>query len=127
VAASVALLKPDRFACFVVGDFRDNAGLYRGFPWRTIQAFEDAGLALYNEAVLVTAVGSLPIRVRKQFESGRKLGKTHQNVLVFVKGSPRKATEAIGSVQFGSFDMDGPALRGNSVDHGASAELSNGQ
>jgi hypothetical protein len=127
VAALVALLKPDRFACFVVGDFRDKRGLYRGFPWRTIQAFEDAGARLYNEAVLVTAVGSLPIRVRKQFETGRKLGKTHQNVLVFVKGDPRKATDAIGSVQFGSLDVDGPALGGNGIDHGAPTELGNGQ
>jgi hypothetical protein len=64
----------------------------------TIAAFRDAGAALYNEAILVTSVGSLPIRVGKQFESGRKLGKTHQNVLVFVKGDPRKATEACGPV-----------------------------
>ena len=54
---------------------------------------------LYNEAILVTAVGSLPIRVGKQFSSGRKLGKTHQNVLVFVKGDPRKATQACGPVE----------------------------
>jgi hypothetical protein len=54
---------------------------------------------LYNEAILVTAVGSLPIRVRRQFESARKLGKTHQNVLVFVKGDPRKAAEACGKVE----------------------------
>ena len=56
---------------------------------------------LYNEAVLVTAVGSLPVRVSRQFEIGRKLGKTHQNVLVFCKGDPRKATRACGPVEFG--------------------------
>ncbi|HEX6957571.1 MAG TPA: DNA methyltransferase, partial [Ferrovibrio sp.] len=68
VAACAAMLKPDRFACFVVGDVRDSKGLYRGFPWHTIEAFEAAGLRLYNEAVLVTAVGSLPVRVGRQFE-----------------------------------------------------------
>jgi len=31
--------------------------------------------------------------------STRKLGKTHQNVLVFLKGDPRKATEACGMVE----------------------------
>jgi hypothetical protein len=98
VAASVGLLAPDRFACFVVGDVRDKRGLYRGFVPDTIAAFRDAGAALYNEAILVTSVGSLPIRVGKQFESGRKLGKTHQNVLIFIKGDPRKATEACGPV-----------------------------
>lgn len=101
IAASCRLLKPDRFACFVVGDVRDSKGFYYGFPWHTIQAFEDSGLRLYNEAVLVTAVGSLPIRVGKQFEAARKLGKTHQNVLMFCKGDPKKATAAIGPVECG--------------------------
>jgi len=47
---------------------------------------------LYNEAILVTSVGSACMRVTKQFESGRKFAKTHQNVLVFCKGDWRKAT-----------------------------------
>lgn len=100
IKETCSILKPDRFACFVVGDVRDKKGFYYGFPWHTIQAFEDAGLRLYNEAVLVTAVGSLPIRVGKQFQSSRKLGKTHQNILVFCKGDPSKATKAIGDVDF---------------------------
>lgn len=99
IAKAVVLLADNRFACFVVGDIRDKRGLYRNFVGDTVAAFAAAGLALYNEAVLVTAVGSLPIRVGKQFSSGRKLGKTHQNVLVFVKGDPRKATEACGPVE----------------------------
>ena len=53
---------------------------------------------LYNEAILVTSVGSLPIRVGKQFDASRKLGKTHQNVLVFIKGDPKRATEACGEI-----------------------------
>jgi DNA modification methylase len=101
IAGACALLKPDRFACFVVGDVRDRQGLYRNFPGHTIDAFEAAGLRLYNEAILVTAVGSLPIRAGKQFAATRKLGRTHQSCLVLVKGDPRKATEAIGEVEFG--------------------------
>ena len=54
--------------------------------------FLKAGLKLHNEAILVTSVGSLPVRVAKGFEVNRKLGKTHQNILVFVKGDPRKAS-----------------------------------
>lgn len=99
IGASVALLKPDRFACFVVGDVRDKKGFYRRFPEHTTEAFEAAGAKLYNDAILITAVGSLPIRVGKQFTSGRKLGKTHQNVLVYCKGDPRNATAAIGPVE----------------------------
>lgn len=94
IAAAVANLKQDRFACFVVGDYRCPKGFYRNFVGETVAAFEAAGARYYNEAILVTAVGSLPIRVGKQFASGRKLGKTHQNVLVFVKGDPKRATAA---------------------------------
>lgn len=93
IAAAVGKLRPDRFACFVVGDFRDGKGYYRNFVSSTIDAFQQAGAKLYNEAVLVTSVGSLPIRIGKQFGSYRKLGKTHQNLLVFVKGDCRKAAQ----------------------------------
>jgi hypothetical protein len=86
IASAVECLKPDRFACFVVSDVRDKAGFYRGLVRETIGAFGAAGMALYNDAVLVTTLGSLPIRVRRQFEAGRKLSRTHQNVLVFYKG-----------------------------------------
>jgi DNA modification methylase len=106
VALACANLKEDRFACFVVGDVRDPAGLYRNFVGETVRAFLDAGLRLYNEAILVTAVGSLPIRTGKQFAAARKLGKTHQNVLVFVKGDPRRATEACGEVEVGDVEAE---------------------
>jgi hypothetical protein len=96
---AIEKLKEDRFACFVVGDYRDKQGFYRNFPGETVAAFTAAGAGLYNEAILVTAAGSLPIRAGKQFSSSRKLGKTHQNVLVFCKGDPRKATEACGPVE----------------------------
>lgn len=92
-------LKPDSFACFVVGEVRDKKGNYIDFVGDTVQAFRDAGLHYYNEAILVTAVGSLPIRAGKQFAASRKLGKTHQNVLVFLKGDAKKAVAACGEVE----------------------------
>ena len=94
IAKSCARLRQDRFACFVVGDFRDKRGNYRNFVSDTIAAFLDSGLTLYNEAILVTSVGSACMRVTKQFNASRKFAKTHQNVLVFVKGNPRNATES---------------------------------
>jgi hypothetical protein len=94
ILRSVGKLKQDRFACFVVGDFRDNRGFYRDFVSATIASFRDAGAELYNEAILVTPVGSACMRVTKQFDSGRKFAKTHQNVLVFCKGDWRKAAAA---------------------------------
>lgn len=95
IAKSCALLKDNRFACFVVGEVLDKKGNYRNFVGDTVEAFRAAGLEYYNEAILVTAVGSLPIRVGKQFQAGRKLGKTHQNILVFVKGDGKKAAQAV--------------------------------
>ena len=106
IADAAGKLKPDRFACFVVGEVRGKNGAYYGFVPDTIQAFRDAGLSFYNELILVTAAGSLPIRAGKQFETTRKIGKTHQNVLIFVKGSPKKATEAIGKVEFGDLGTE---------------------
>lgn len=102
IAATCKMLKPDRFACFVVGDIRDKkTGAYQNFVGDTVEAFRAAGLAFYNEAILVTMAGTLPIRAGKQFVQTRKLGKTHQNVLVFVKGDAKKATEACGICDFG--------------------------
>lgn len=91
IMRSIERMKPDSFACFVVGDFRDKKGHYRNFVSTTIEAFEDCGARLYNEAILATSVGSAAMRVTKQFNSGRKMAKTHQNVLVFVKGDWKKA------------------------------------
>lgn len=77
-------LNPSGMVCFVVGDFRDKrTGNYRGFVAHTIHIFQELGLHLFNEAILVTSCGSLPIRVSNQFDKNRKLGKTHQNVLIF--------------------------------------------
>ena len=91
ILRAVGRMKPDTFACFVVGDFRDGRGFYRNFVSETIDGFEQAGARLYNEAILATMIGSASMRVTKQFESGRKLAKTHQNVLVFCKGDWKKA------------------------------------
>lgn len=88
-------LKDNRFACFVVGDFRDKDGFYRNFPGKTVRAFEAAGLRYYNEAILVTVVGSVFLRTHKPFMASRKMGKMHQNVLVFCKGDPFEAAKVI--------------------------------
>lgn len=115
IAGACGLLKDNRFACFCVGDVRDRAtGNYRGLPGVTIAAFKDAGLELYNEAILVTAVGSLSIRVGKQFANYRKLGRTHQVVQVFVKGDWRAASAAVGPVEMG--EVDGLEIAEGAVD-----------
>lgn len=82
-AQAVARLKPNRFLIVKVGDIRDDRGAYRGFPWHNVDIFQRLGLHLYNDAVLVTPYGSVPVRTSAHFPKGRKLGKTHQNVMIF--------------------------------------------
>jgi hypothetical protein len=41
----------------------------------------------------MTSVGSLQIRISKQFDKSKKNGKRHQNVLVFYKGDPNNIKE----------------------------------
>ena len=82
-------LKEDRFAVFVVGDVRDKKGFYQNFVSDTIMAFWNCGVILYNEMILVNMLGNLPMRAGKYFNGSRKIGKQHQNVLVFYKGNPK--------------------------------------
>ena len=104
IKKAVAQLKDDRFACFVVGDVRDKKGFYYNFVSDTIQAFKEAGIELYNEIILVNVVGSLAIRVRRQFNGGRKVGKMHQNVLVFYKGDPKKIKDNFPELNLGELE-----------------------
>lgn len=125
---SVSRLKADRFAMWVCGDVRDKSGFYVNMFGETVRAFEQAGARLYNQKILVTACGSLPIRIRKQFESGRKVGNTHQYVLVFCKGDWKKATAACGPTEFG--DIEGaaeppvaPSIAGPTADNPLGGEV----
>lgn len=101
ISAACRMLKPDRFAAFVVGDIRGKDGYYRGLPELTTKCFADAGMKLYNTAVLATAVGSLPIRTGRQFSTSRKLGNTHQYLLVYFKGNPANIKK-----QFPALDLE---------------------
>lgn len=97
ILRAVKKLKENRFACFVVGDFRDNRGFYRDFVSTTIKAFRNAGAELYNEGILATPLGNAAMRA-PAFGVGRKFVKTHQNVLVFCKGDWRKAVKYLGKI-----------------------------
>lgn len=99
IKQACARLKPNRFAVFVVGDIRDKKGIYRNFIGHTIEAFTDCGLNYYNHLILVNQVTSMAIRVRKQFNNSRKIGKVHQNVLVFCKGSVNQTADLFEEVQ----------------------------
>lgn len=95
---AVKKLKDDSFAVFVVGDYRDKKGFLIDFVGDTIRAFEEAGARYYNSSILLNTVGSGSMRVETLFNPSRKLVKIHQNVLCFVKGDPRKATNKIKNI-----------------------------
>lgn len=107
IARAVSTLRPNRFAVFVVSDVRDERGFYRGLPGETVRAFQDAGATLYNEAVLACPPASVIVRVARQFSLGRKLGRTHQNVLVFYRGDPKVIRTELGLLDLSALEESG--------------------
>lgn len=94
---SLERLKENRFACVVVGNYRNKEdGTMINFVGDTIKAFESGGAKFYNDVILINPVGSSVLRVGNTFIRGhRKIVKVHQNVLVFIKGKPKKAAQQI--------------------------------
>lgn len=91
-------LRPARFAVIVTGDARDKRGHLHDLRGATIRAAATAGLAYYSGAILVTPLGPLPTVAARTFTGTRLLSRTHQDVLVFVKGDRKRATVACGDV-----------------------------
>ncbi len=86
---AIKCLKDNRFAVITVGDVRDKKGFYYRFVDDIKDIFKKNGILLYNEMILVESIGTLPQRVGR-FMEHRKIGKCHQNVLVFFKGNPKE-------------------------------------
>lgn len=95
IKGAADILKPDRFAAVVVGNYRDKKGNLRDLVGLTVRAFEAAGARFYNEAIILDPIGTAAVRARRQFSAQRKLVRVHQQLLVFVKGSPAIATDGI--------------------------------
>lgn len=95
IAKTVDRLLPDRFAVFVVGNYRDRrTSMLRDLSGLTIRAFEEAGASYYSELILGTVPASAGLRASGNFPIGRKPVRTHQTVLVFVKGDWRRAADS---------------------------------
>jgi len=71
-------LRENRFAAFVVGEIRNKRGDYLGFVPDTIRAFEDAGLAFYNEAILAQPPGTVNGQIRLT-EQGEVIASKYAN------------------------------------------------
>ena len=96
-------LKETTFAVVVVEELRAPDGTFYGFVPDTVRAFEDAGFYYYNELILANRIMSLGVRCPKYFDQSRKVGRHHQNVLVFYKGDPNpKVIES----KFGKFTRE---------------------
>jgi len=93
IKKACSYLRDNSFAVFVVGEARSKTGPYYGLVPDTVRAFEESGVRFYNEMILVTQIAAKALTVAEGFVKSRKVGKIHQNVLVFVKGDPVKAAE----------------------------------
>jgi len=94
-----AMLAEDRFMALKVGEIRDKkTGVYRNFVADTAAIMLGLGAKYYNEIILINAIGSLPKRAGKIMNSSRKVGKRHQNVLIFYKGNVANIKQNYGQV-----------------------------
>ena len=82
-------VRNNRFAVIVISDVRDKKGYYRDLTGLTKSIMESGGFRLYNEIIILNAVGSGAWRCRGNMRN-RKVVKIHQNVLVFFKGDPKE-------------------------------------
>lgn len=107
-------LKRNRFIGITIGDVRhdvEKLHSYCNLETDTVRVMEELGYRHYNRFVLVTAVGSLPVRIGAQFPKYRKAGNTHQMVYIFWKGDcdhhaiPRE----LGVLGADEFDIKGAA------------------
>lgn len=88
------MLNNNRFLVVKIGEIRDKkTGEYRNFVGDNITIFKEIGFKYYNEIILVNSVGTLPLRATNSMNASRKIGKRHQNVLVFYKGDLEKINE----------------------------------
>lgn len=94
-------LKENSFAVIVVEEIRNNDGIMYGFVPDTIRIFQQAGFLYYNEMILENRVVSLKVRCPKYFDQSRKVGRHHQNVLVFYKGDTRQIQDKFGAFSAG--------------------------
>ena len=97
-------LKDNSFFVIVVSEVREECrGIEKsnfvGLVPDTIHILRDkCSLHYYNEIIVMNNIGSLPIRAPKYFEQSRKIGRMHQNCLVFYKGDLSKIELKFGKL-----------------------------
>lgn len=100
-------LKKERFSVITIGEVRHkDTGCYIGLVPKIIQIMCDAGFHYYNEIILNTPVGNLMMRAGRYMNQNRKVGKQHQNILVFYKGNPNNIKKHFKKLKDESSDME---------------------
>lgn len=95
VHRAVDRLRTDRFAAFVVGNYRDKHTSHLcDLVGLTVDAFAEAGCEFYSEVVLANPVNTAALRASGVFNAGRKPMRRHQTLLTFVKGDWQAAAAA---------------------------------
>jgi DNA modification methylase len=98
-------LKNNSFFVIVVSEVREECrGIensnFVGLVPDTIHILRDlCHLHYYNEIIVMNNIGSLPIRAPKYFDQSRKIGRMHQNCLVFYKGDLKEIERKFGKLQ----------------------------
>ena len=104
---SVNKLKDNRFFCIVMGEVRHkNTGVYLGIIPKIITMLTNAGLSYYNEIILQTPIGNLHMRAGNYMNVTRKIGKQHQNILVFYKGKTSEIKKHFKNIKDESTDVE---------------------
>ena len=99
-------LKDNSFFVIVVSEVREEPrGIEKsnfvGLVPDTIHILRDkCSLHYYNEIIIMNNIGSLPIRAPKYFDQSRKIGRMHQNCLVFYKGDLKEIEKKFGNKNF---------------------------
>lgn len=92
-------LKDDSFSIWVVSDVRNRTTTeYYGLVADTIKLHQEVGYKFYNEIILYNDTGNLAITSGDYLNKARKVGRQHQNILVFFKGDPKHIKEKFGPV-----------------------------
>lgn len=109
IAGATQLLAQDRFCVWVISDVRDKHGNYRGLVADTIKAFQDVGMNFYNDIILREPIGTARLRSPRLFNLTRKVARTHQHALVFVKGDGKAAARRLDPIDPRLLDALGAA------------------
>jgi DNA methylase len=99
-STAIERLKENSFIGIVIGDVRSKKkdGHYYGLVTDTVNIMRELGCQLYNDIIIVDPVGTLAVRSERQMRASRKVGRGHQQLLIFVKGDGKKASEKCGEI-----------------------------